>query len=209
MAENTNEDYISIVANEYEKHLFFHGTINKSSAFNLCTNLTGIDLEIREKEHEKFFGFAENKSTEEQKEPVEKSRIVLHLNCPGGMVVAAFMIADVIETLNTPVDCIIEGNLASAGIILLLACEKRTMKRHSKIYFHETIHGIDSVKYDDLVSFQKESTEINKMLKNYYAEKTKLNLATISKILKQEKVISPKEALEYGFINIPAGSPLV
>lgn len=208
MSENNTEECISIVSSDFEKHFFFHGMIDKSSAFKICTNLTALDLEIKEKEQEKCVGFAACRTEDEEKNCNPDFRIILHLNCPGGLVSSAFMVADTIETLSTPVDCIVEGNLASAGIILLLACEKRTMNRHSKIYFHETVHCADSIKYYELSSFWKESNEINKMLKEYYKEKTNLSIATISKILRQEKAISPEEALEYGFINIPAGSSL-
>lgn len=73
---------------------------------------------LSRKKTENEFGFIQK---DEQKEVNDK--LIIHLNCPGGQVSYAFLIADVIKSLEIPVYCIGEGSIASAGIVLLLACE--------------------------------------------------------------------------------------
>lgn len=175
------DEFTSIVEGQNEKHLFFHSSINKSTAFNLCTNLTALDISIRENNLD--------------------SRIIIHLSCPGGLVTSALLIADLIESLETKVDCIIEGNIASAAILILLACEKRTMRKHSQIFLHETLHGIDQIRFTDLNSFISDCKKINKVVKDFYINKTKLTLKQLNKFFKDEKTFNSKEALEFGFIN--------
>ena len=200
MADNQPEtnDLITIVSNDFEKHIFFHGLVNSGSAFAFCTNITALDLDIREERMKSSCGFSDPEGAKDN----FNMRIVLHLNCAGGSLSSAFVIADTIERLETPVDCIVEGNLASAGIIVMLACENRTMSRHGQIYFQETIHAIDGVSFDDLKSFRDDAIKTNKMLKDYYIERTGLSTKVLNKLLKTEKNIDGQEALKLGFINV-------
>ena len=47
--QSKNEDYISLIESENEKHLFFSGSLNRLSAFNLNGQLVACDMAYREK----------------------------------------------------------------------------------------------------------------------------------------------------------------
>lgn len=200
-----NEDYISLIESETEKHLFFSGSLNRLSAFNLNGQLVACDIAYREKKAENEFGFAH--AEKEQKEVDDK--LIIHLNCPGGQVSYAFLIADVIKSLQIPVYCIGEGSIASAGIVLLLACEKRTALPHCSLYFHETIHSIEQLSFDELKSFMEESKKVNNDLKNYYYAKSNTSLNDIEALMKTEAVIGALEAYDKGFLTDLPGTTLV
>ena len=55
--QSKNEDYISLIESENEKHLFFSGSLNRLSAFNLNGQLVACDMAYREKKTENEFGF--------------------------------------------------------------------------------------------------------------------------------------------------------
>lgn len=198
--QSKNEDYISLIESENEKHLFFSGSLNRLSAFNLNGQLVACDMAYREKKTENEFGFI-------QKEVNDK--LIIHLNCPGGQVSYAFLIADVIKSLEIPVYCMGEGSIASAGIVLLLACEKRTALPHCTFYFHETIHSIEQLSFDELESFMEESKRVNEELKNYYRIRSNISIADIDTLMRSEAIISALEAYNKGFLTDLPGTILV
>lgn len=202
--QSKNEDYISLIESENEKHLFFSGSLNRLSAFNLNGQLVACDMAYREKKTENEFGFIQK---DEQKEVNDK--LIIHLNCPGGQVSYAFLIADVIKSLEIPVYCIGEGSIASAGTVLLLACEKRTALPHCTFYFHETIHSIEQLSFDELGSFMEESKRVNEELKNYYRIRSNISIADIDTLMRSEAIISALEAYNKGFLTDLPGTILV
>lgn len=200
-----DESLISVVDEGTTKHLFFHGTIDKSSAFNLNASLYSIKADLVAKSQQASFqGFTVEEETETGtiiEDDPDEPRIILHLNCPGGTVSGAFIIADTIQNLGVEVNCIIEGAVASAGVLIMLACDKRYMLPHAQIYLHETIHAADSLDYNDIKRFATDAAEINNKLKRYYIERTGLTLQKINKMFKEEVALTFDEAVQLGFIN--------
>lgn len=201
--QSKNEDYISLIESENEKHLFFSGSLNRLSAFNLNGQLVACDMAYREKKTENEFGFIQKEVND------NNDKLIIHLNCPGGQVSYAFLIADVIKSLEIPVYCMGEGSIASAGIVLLLACEKRTALPHCTFYFHETIHSIEQLSFDELESFMEESKRVNEELKNYYRIRSNISIADIDTLMRSEAIISALEAYNKGFLTDLPGTILV
>lgn len=195
MNNEGNDPLISFVDTEEIKHIFFHSTIDKVSSFNLITNLVGIKSEFDSMEGGGNIAF-----NQQEEECVEKE-LVLHLNCPGGSVVSAFMIADTLKSLDCKTTCIVEGTVASAGILVMLACENRTMLPHSSIFIHDTIHSIESLSFNDIKTFHQEAKRVNNQLKQYYLENTKLTEKQVNSFFKTEKTIEYDEALALGFLT--------
>lgn len=200
-----DESLISVVDEGITKHLFFHGTIDKSSAFNLSASLYSIKADLLLKSQPASFqGFTVEEETKTGtiiEDDIDEPKIILHLNCPGGTVSGAFIIADTIQNLGIDVNCIVEGAVASAGVLILLACDKRYMLPHAQIYLHETIHAADGLGHNDLKRFMSDANEINDKLKQYYVERTGLTRQKINKMFKDEVTLDFTEASKLGFIN--------
>jgi ATP-dependent Clp protease, protease subunit len=72
---------------------------------------------------------------EENSKPIK-----IWLNTPGGSVIDAMSICDVIEILSSPVDICVTGYCASAGLLILLsATGKRIATRNSRFYHHSPV----------------------------------------------------------------------
>lgn len=196
------DNLISIIDEGPTRHLFFHGTLDKSAAFNLAASLYSIRADLLVKNRQPAFkGFTAEEETETGTIPINENEfnIILHLNCPGGIVNSAFMVADTIQTLGINVDCIAEGTVASAGVLVFLACNERVMLPHAQIYLHETLHCADNINFNEFKRFNADSKEINKKLKEFYLERTNLTLPKLNKLFKDEVVLDFKQAKEYGF----------
>lgn len=199
-----DENLISIIDEGPTRHLFFHGTLDKSAAFNLNASLYSIRADLLFKNRQPAFkGFTAEEDTETGTIPINEDdfNIILHLNCPGGIVNSAFIVADTIQTLGINVDCIAEGTVASAGVLVLLACNERTMLPHTQIYLHETLHGADNLNFNEFKRFNADSKDINKRLKDFYLERTNLTLPKLNKLFKEEVVLNFDEAKKYGIIT--------
>ena len=200
-----DESLISVVDEGTTKHLFFHGTIDKSSAFNLNASLYSIKADLIAKSlPASFRGFKIEDETETGtiiEDSIDEPKIILHLNCPGGTVSGAFIVADTIQNLGIEVNCIVEGAVASAGVLIMLACNKRYMLPHAQIYLHETIHTADGLDYNDIKRFASDAAEINNKLKCYYIERTGLTMQKINKMFKDEVTLTFNEAAQLGFVN--------
>lgn len=199
-----DENLITVVVDGQTRHLFFHGTIDKSAAFNLTANLYSIRADLLGANNPPVFnGFSkEQESDNKEDQPSEgEPRIILHLNCPGGVVTSAFIIADTIMNLGLPVDCIAEGTVASAGVIVYLACNRRSVLPHAQFYLHETSHSIDGLDYNSLKRFASDANDINAKLKNFYLSRTTLTIKQINKLFKEESVLNYSDTIEYGIAN--------
>lgn len=198
--EDESSPSIYIVTDQDVKHVYFHSAITKESIFNLIINLTSISFEFRSQHNMPGFANGLEPDYAEDAETVP-SKVILHLSCPGGLVSHAFMAADTIASLDIPVDCIVEGTVASAGIILLLACRKRAMMPHASICFHDTIHGVDQIECTEIAQFLRDAKKVNDSVRNFYTEHTGVDKKLLGKWFKQMKVFTPEEAKIYNFVN--------
>lgn len=199
-----DESLISVVDAGTTRHLFFNGPIDKSSTFNLNASLYSIKADMLAKyTPTSFRGFTiEEENTETGSNiPDEDLRIILHLSCPGGTINGAFLIADTIQNLGINVSCIAEGVVASAGVIILLACEDRYMLPHAQIYLHETIHSADSLSHSDIKRFTMDASIINNQMKQFYSDRTGLTIKQLNKMFNNEVILDFNDAIKYGFIN--------
>lgn len=193
------ENFLSLVDNGHIKHIIFHGPITKTNVSNIITNLINIVGDWKKTLHENGIGFGDKLSEEDIEN--SKPKIILHLASPGGLVHSAFMLADTIENLPIEVDCILDGNIASASVIVLLACKNRAMQNHANIFLHETIHSCEQMFYSEIDTFLKEQKDIYMRVLNYYVEKTNLSQKEAKRLMNDSVIINKSEAKEYGFIN--------
>lgn len=66
----------------------------------------------------------------------------LHINCPGGIIDSAFMIAQAIKESKATVVANLSGTVASAGTLLALTCDELKLTPHLSFMIHNYSGGM-------------------------------------------------------------------
>lgn len=137
------------------------------------------------------------------KNPDEKE-FKFNINCDGGLVSEGLRIYDVLRTSGKTFHCNIEGGCHSMAVILLLAApkENRTANPNSRALIHEVRGGSwDALTADQLRLLADEIENEQNAILNIYAERTGYDRAELENLMKEEKVRTAQELLNYGFIS--------
>jgi ATP-dependent Clp endopeptidase proteolytic subunit ClpP len=133
---------------------------------------------------------------------VEPDPIFLHLNSYGGSVFAGIAGMDQIITTKKSVDVItvVDGCCASAATFLSVVGTKRQINRHS----YMLIHQLSSAMWGKYSEFQDEMQNLDNlmaMIRNVYAEYTKIPKKKLDEILKHDIWFDAEKCLEYGLVD--------
>jgi len=137
----------------------------------------------------------------------EIKELVIYLYNPGGEASAGFAIADELRIMKGSIKLTIEarGEVASAGIPILVVGDHRIASRHIRFMVHPAGiwkgGGWTKEGLTDLIS----QSEMIKMGQNHYAEiisfHTKLSKEEVLELLKKTTWFTAEEALTMGFID--------
>ena len=129
--------------------------------------------------------------------------IYLYINSPGGSVYDGLGIFDTMQHVKPDVHTVCVGLAASMGAFLLCAGAKgkRSSLRHSRIMIHQPLGGARGQASDiriqaDEILFLKER------LNTELSERTGKDYETIKEDTDRDFYMSPKEAVEYGLIDL-------
>ncbi len=137
------------------------------------------------------------------KHPDEKE-FKFNINCDGGLVSEGLRIYDVLRTSGKTFHCNIEGGCHSMAIILLLAApkENRTANPNARALIHEVRGGSwDALTAEQLRGLADEIENEQNAILDIYAERTNYDRAGLETLMKEEKVRTAQELLNYGFIS--------
>jgi len=129
--------------------------------------------------------------------------IFLYINSPGGSVYDGLGIFDTMQHVKPDIHTVCVGLAASMGAFLLAAGTKgkRSSLRHSRIMIHQPLGGARGQASDiriqaDEILFLKER------LNTELSERTGKDYETIKEDTDRDFYMSPKEAVEYGLIDL-------
>lgn len=132
--------------------------------------------------------------------------IKLIIDSPGGEVVAALLLHDILSLLTAPVTCIVNGECSSSGVVILQGAPKRVATKSSFFYLHPISISFEKEpivldekteeKFKDKLRGAKER---QKFLYDILIKKTGRSLKEIKE--KEEKLMFAKEAKEFGLID--------
>jgi len=135
-----------------------------------------------------------------------KEKIKIIIDTPGGEVVAALFLYELISRLEAPVDCIVNGECSSSGVIVLQAGKRRLATESSFFYLHPLVVtfekepiAIDERAEEKIKEKLRGARERQKIVYDILVKKTKLSLEDIK--AKENKIIFAKEAKELGLID--------
>jgi len=129
--------------------------------------------------------------------------IYMYINSPGGSVYDGLGIFDTMQHAKPDIHTVCVGLAASMGAFLLAAGTKgkRSSLRHSRIMIHQPLGGARGQASDiriqaDEILFLKER------LNTELSERTGKDYDTIKEDTDRDFYMSPKEAVEYGLIDL-------
>jgi len=129
--------------------------------------------------------------------------IFLYINSPGGLITAGLAVVDTMTFIKPRIATICMGQAASMAAILLAAGApgKRSALPHARIMIHQPAGGVEGQASDieihaaEILKFKK---DLNRML----SKLTGQSLKKVEKDTDRNYFMSPKEAKEYGVIDI-------
>jgi ATP-dependent Clp protease protease subunit len=133
---------------------------------------------------------------------VETKDITMHVDSPGGSVLAGLGMVDVMRYINSDVATINTGMAASMGSILLSSGTKgkRSSLNFSKVMIHQVSSGASGHVEDNRIS-QMESEKYNYVLFKMLAENSGKPFDEVLESARRDKWLNSQEALDFGFID--------
>jgi ATP-dependent Clp protease protease subunit len=133
---------------------------------------------------------------------VEKKDIKMHIDSPGGSVLAGLGMVDVMRYINSDVETINTGMAASMGSILLSSGTKgkRSSLNFSKVMIHQVSSGSSGHVEDNRIS-QMESEKYNYILFKMLAENSGKDFDYVLESARRDNWLNSQEALDFGFID--------
>jgi ATP-dependent Clp protease, protease subunit len=133
---------------------------------------------------------------------VETRDIKMHIDSPGGSVLAGLSMVDVMRYINSDIETINTGMAASMGSILLSSGTKgkRSSLNFSKVMIHQVSSGAQGHIEDNRIS-QMESEKYNYILFKMLAENSGRSFDEVLESARRDKWLNSQEALDFGFID--------
>lgn len=127
----------------------------------------------------------------------------MYINSPGGSVYDGLGIFDTMQHVKPDIHTVCVGLAASMGAFLLAAGTKgkRSSLRHSRIMIHQPLGGARGQASDIRIQAD-EILYLKERLNAELSERTGKELETIKEDTDRDFYMSPKEAVEYGLIDL-------
>jgi ATP-dependent Clp protease protease subunit len=131
--------------------------------------------------------------------PKKSAQIIL--NTPGGSVYDGLCFYDYLRYLSCPLIIIGTGLVASMGVIIILAGDKRYVTKNTRLMSHQISSQVQG-KVSDIKIDYDETKELEKICDGIIAERTGQSLKAIqSELKKGDKYFGAEEALKRGYIQ--------
>ncbi len=134
--------------------------------------------------------------------------ISIYINSPGGSITAGLAIYDTLRFIKPDIVTICMGQAASMAAVLLAAGTKgkRFSLAHSRILIHQpSIEGLAG-QATDVKIYAEEMLRMRTRLSEILAEATGQSFEKIDSDVERDFILSPKQAVEYGIIDIVLGT---
>ena len=128
--------------------------------------------------------------------------INMYINSPGGSFTALTAIYDTMQFVKPEIQTICMGQAASAAAVLLAAGTKgkRLALEHARVLIHQPSGGGEG-QSSDIEIQAREILRMRDLLESMLARHTGKDEAAIRKDIERDKILTAREALEYGIID--------
>lgn len=131
-------------------------------------------------------------------------KLVLFINSPGGFVSSAYHLIDTIKQSNIPVCTIGTGEVASAGVMLLMSGQKgnRYITENCSVMSHQFSRGVVGKEHEIAAAAKDFQLDSDRML-HHYRKCTGKSVTYIRKHLLQQSdcFFSPDDAVTHGIVD--------
>jgi len=172
-------------AEREKNHIYFYTDVSQETCLDLSRKLNDLGKELLKLSIDY---------------DIPPPKIHLHINTLGGDLLSAFGVVDVIKNSRVPVVSIIEGQNASAGTIISMACHERYITENSFMLIHQLSTGIYG-KYDEIKDDFENDTKFMERLYKLYRENTKMNDKKIKEVLSRDKWWTADECIANGLVD--------
>jgi ATP-dependent Clp protease, protease subunit len=128
--------------------------------------------------------------------------ISMYINSPGGSFTALTAIYDTMQFVRPEIQTICMGQAASAAAVLLAAGTKgkRLALEHARVLIHQPSGGGEG-QSSDIEIQAREILRMRDLLEQMLANHTGRDAALIRKDIERDKILTAKEAVEYGLVD--------
>jgi ATP-dependent Clp protease protease subunit len=128
--------------------------------------------------------------------------ISIYINSPGGSFTALTAIYDTMQFVKPEIQTICMGQAASAAAVLLAAGTKgkRLALEHARVLIHQPSGGGEG-QSSDIEIQAREILRMRELLEQLIATHTGREAALIRKDIERDKILTAREAVEYGLID--------
>jgi len=134
----------------------------------------------------------------------QPSKLVLFINSPGGFVSSAYHLIDTIKQSTIPVATIGTGEVASAGVMLLMSGQKgnRFITENCSVMSHQFSRGVVGKEHEIAAAAKDFQLDSERML-HHYRKCTGKSVTYIRKHLLQQSdcFFSPEDAVTHGIVD--------
>lgn len=188
--ENNEKTNIYMNATDKERHsqlsLHFYGSVTEESCLELTQALFALD---KQAQHQKVDN------------PQMNPFIELHIQSPGGSLMPAFYVCDVIKQIDTPVYTYVDGFVASAASLISVCGQKRYITKYSSMLIHQ-LKGATSGKYSEI---KDELSNLNVFMEKVieiYMINSNLNRTLLEDLLSTDIWLDSDTCLKYGLVDV-------
>ncbi|MEX2289622.1 MAG: ATP-dependent Clp protease proteolytic subunit [Mycobacteriales bacterium] len=128
--------------------------------------------------------------------------INMYINSPGGSFTALTAIYDTMRFVKPEIQTICMGQAASAAAVILAAGSKgkRLALEHARVLIHQPSGGGEG-QASDIEGQAREILRMRDLLEEMLARDTGRDVALIRKDIERDKILTAREAVEYGIID--------
>ena len=130
----------------------------------------------------------------------DRKRITIYMASYGGLVSTGFNIIDIIESIKTPVDCIILDVAYSMGGLIPLACDRVIAFKSSTVLLHDGSSGGygSTAKMRDIAKFTEEQ---ERRIKEFILNRTNISDELYESKYGSEWYMFADEAKKHGIVT--------
>jgi len=127
--------------------------------------------------------------------------ITLVINSSGGFVASAIAIYDAIRACPAKIHGVVIGDCLSAAVLVLQACDSRTMTENSRLMFHLGTAGVRRTTSPDLTREAEEEGRIMQQFNDLIALRSGLKSSEIAKLENPVSYLTATDAKERGLVD--------
>ena len=102
--------------------------------------------------------------------------------------------------INIPINTIGTGTVASMGVMILMAGQKRSLTKNTHILIHQ-YRAVVQGKRQDLLDYMKHYEDIQTQIVNFFTTHSKLTEVKVNEVLQHETWMTAEIALSNGIVD--------